>query len=65
MIKKHLKNIYTCDLPNNFLETATKENFRTYQRKSKYGRIPMFVKFLTLFGQGRMQGAATTANAAP
>ena len=24
-----------CDLPKNFFEVATKENFRTYQRKPK------------------------------
>ena len=37
MIKKHLKcYIYLCDLPKNFLEAATKENLRFYQRKSRY-----------------------------
>ena len=31
-------------------EGATKENLRTYQRKSKYGRESVLVKLLTLFG---------------
>ena len=30
--------LYICDLPKNLLETATKENLQTYQKKSKYGR---------------------------
>ena len=40
-------NIY--DLPRNFLETATKENLQTKQRKSKYGRKHVLIKLLTLF----------------
>ena len=31
-------------------EGATKENLRTYQRKSKYEREPVLAKLLTLFG---------------
>ena len=50
MIKKHLKcYIYIHDLPKNFLEAATKENLRTYQRKSRYERKPVLIKLLTLF----------------
>ena len=32
------------DLPRNFLETATKENLQTKQRKSKYGRKLALIK---------------------
>ena len=41
--------LYICDLPNNFFEAATKENFQTYQRKSIYRRKPVMMKLLTLF----------------
>ena len=38
-----------CDLPKNFFETATKENVRTYQRKSKCGRKTVLTELLMLF----------------
>ena len=41
--------IYICNLSKNFFETVTKENPRTYQRKSKYGSKPVLIKLLMLF----------------
>ena len=35
---KTLESFCTCDLPNNFFNAATEENFQTYQRKSNHGR---------------------------
>ena len=49
MIKKTLVTLYTCDLPKNFLEAATKKNFRIYQRKSRYERKIMLIKLSRLF----------------
>ena len=48
MINKHQKVTYMRPTKAPF-EAATKENLRTYQRKSKYGRKPVLIKLLTFF----------------
>ena len=47
--------IYICRLPKNFFEAATKENIRTYQKKSKYGRKPLFINLLKFSNYGSNQ----------
>ena len=44
--------LYICDVQKNIFEAATersKENLRTYQRKTRYERKPVLIKLLTLF----------------
>ena len=58
---RHTKEPNICDIPKNFLEAATKENLRNYQRKSRYERKPVLIKLLTLFSYWSNQMEKLTA----
>ena len=66
MDKETPKTFNTCDLPKNFIEAATKESLRIYQRKPKH-RICGALRDLVSFVQFKKREACnfTKSNTPP